>query len=72
MKSFNGCSSVLGYESLQKTNEITLDSSFNEFTYRYNLQTISSEESWLGIDLFGNDPSGSWWTVSGNEFRSKH
>ena len=55
-----------------KAKEITLDSSFNEFNYRYNLQTISSEESWLGIDLLGNDPSSSWWTVSGNEFRTKH
>ena len=46
--------------------EILLDSSFNEFTYLYNKNSLFSEESWLGIDLFGNNPEKSWWSLADN------
>ena len=49
-----------------KPNEIVLSSSFNKFTYLYNKSTLSSEEAWLGVDFFSNDPYRSWWNLEGS------
>ena len=51
-------------------NEIIFRGSLNFFFYAYNKITVSSEESWLGIDLFGNDPFRTWWVLEDTAYRT--
>ena len=44
---------------------------YNDFAFYYDKNTLDSEESWLGIDLFNNDPQRSWWTLDENPYKIK-
>ena len=46
-----------------KPSKITKDNTFNYYDFYYHKNTLSSEESWLGIDLFNNDIDKSWWSL---------
>ena len=58
---------IFGEDPMQdkiKATHLQITDDFNMFKYKYMRKTLTSEEAWLGIDIFGQNKEFNWWELN--------